>query len=282
MKIFISWSGTLSKELAESIRKWLPSVLQAAKPYFSPDDITKGSRWSGEIAKNLEESKVGIFCVTPDNAGADWMLFEAGAISRSIEKGKVIPILFGLDASDLTGPYTQFQAAPYSKDEVFKLLKTVNSTLDSQALSDEVLRDVYDMWWPKLDEKIQSIMKRFEESGDLQGAKRPDREMLEEVLLLTRRLSSGSSRSRTRTIPEGLYRELVLICTALVDAPLGLDFSCAEIERLVQATQFLIRRSSMSDESREEFSSMLSPILEQIEEHKNTTEDGSSDNEDES
>ena len=58
MKVFISWSGELSKTLAEILKRWLPAVIQAVKPYYTPDDITKGVRWNTDIAKELEESQV--------------------------------------------------------------------------------------------------------------------------------------------------------------------------------------------------------------------------------
>ena len=41
-KVFISWSGDLSKKIAEELRFWLPAVLQFVKPYFTPNDIEKG------------------------------------------------------------------------------------------------------------------------------------------------------------------------------------------------------------------------------------------------
>jgi hypothetical protein len=47
MKVFISWSGEQSKEIAEAFRNWLPGVLQAEKPYFSPDDIAAAQPAAG-------------------------------------------------------------------------------------------------------------------------------------------------------------------------------------------------------------------------------------------
>ncbi len=41
MDVFISWSGELSKKIAEAIRDWIPCVIQAVKPYYSPDDISR-------------------------------------------------------------------------------------------------------------------------------------------------------------------------------------------------------------------------------------------------
>jgi len=129
MKVFISWSGDTSKALAEALRGWLPSVIQAIKPYFSPDDITKGSRWSTEIAKELEECKIGLICLTADNLEAPWIMFETGALSKSISAARVCPLLFGVEPSDVKGPLVQFQAAPFAKDEMKKAVRMMNQEL---------------------------------------------------------------------------------------------------------------------------------------------------------
>jgi hypothetical protein len=81
MKVFISWSGDRSKQLAEVIHWWLPHVLQFAKPYFTPADIDKGKRWSNDISKELEQSKMGIITMTEENLTSPWIMFEAGRFS---------------------------------------------------------------------------------------------------------------------------------------------------------------------------------------------------------
>jgi hypothetical protein len=60
MRVFISWSGDLSKELAETFRNWIPSALQYVKPYFTPADIEKGTKWATEIFKELSASSICI------------------------------------------------------------------------------------------------------------------------------------------------------------------------------------------------------------------------------
>ncbi|OOO01842.1 MAG: hypothetical protein USCGTAYLOR_01956 [Chromatiales bacterium USCg_Taylor] len=95
MKVFISWSGDRSRAVADVLRRWFPSVLQAVRPYFSPDDVAKGARWSAEIAKELEASRIGLLVITPENQEAPWLLFEAGALAKNLERSKVCPILFG-------------------------------------------------------------------------------------------------------------------------------------------------------------------------------------------
>lgn len=77
---------------------------------MSAENIDKGDRWSIDISKQLEETHFGIICMTPNNLGAPWILFEAGALSKSIEKARVSPLLFGVGPSDFTSsPLLQFQ-----------------------------------------------------------------------------------------------------------------------------------------------------------------------------
>ena len=91
MKVFISWSGAISHQVALVLREWLPSVIQAVEPYVSSEDIDKGARWTTDISKELEASQYGILCVTPENIEAPWLNFEAGALSKTIDKSRVCP-----------------------------------------------------------------------------------------------------------------------------------------------------------------------------------------------
>lgn len=76
MKVFISWSGDRSKQLAEVIHWWLPNVLQFVKPYFTPADMEKGTRWDNEISKELGQSQIGIIAMTEENLASPWIMFE--------------------------------------------------------------------------------------------------------------------------------------------------------------------------------------------------------------
>ena len=183
-KVFISWSGDLSKKLAEEVRLCLPGVLQFVKPYFTPNDIEKGTRWSTDIASELESSNAGIICLTKDNLNKPWILFEAGALSKNFGKANVCTILFNLDSSDFSGPLTSFQATKFDKADFKKLLTTVNNTGGESKLDPAVLNDVFEMWWPKLESKINEILSSH--VVDIDNAVRSEREILEEVLELTR------------------------------------------------------------------------------------------------
>src|SRR4029078_7974867 len=110
MKIFISWSGERSQDLAEALREWLPMVLHYVAPWLSHSDIAAGERWADKVAKELEASKLGIICVTRENVGSPWILFEAGALTKFVQEARVIPLLLDIEFKDITGPLAQFQA----------------------------------------------------------------------------------------------------------------------------------------------------------------------------
>lgn len=206
-KVFISWSGELSKKLAEEVRLWLPGVLQFVKPYFTPNDIEKGTRWSTDIASELESSNAGIICLTKDNINKPWILFEAGALSKNFGKANVCTILFNLDSADLTGPLTSFQATKFDKTDFKKLLQTINNTGGESKLESAVLNDVFEMWWPKLENKLNEIIDTHSDSSTENH--RPERDILEEILELTRINAKRESRSRGRMVSQKSIHRLI-------------------------------------------------------------------------
>src|SRR5215510_4656397 len=108
---------------------------------MSAENIDKGERWSVDIAKQLEECHFGVVCVTPQNKDAPWILFEAGALSKSMEKARVSPLAFGVSASEFTNsPLLQFQFTLFKKDDVRKLLYSMNDAApESERLSKDIL-----------------------------------------------------------------------------------------------------------------------------------------------
>ncbi|WP_052700655.1 TIR domain-containing protein [Methylocucumis oryzae] len=120
MKVFLSWSGTKSHKVALVFRDWLPSVIQEITPYVSSEDIDKGARWSTDIAKELEDSTFGILCVTKENISAPWLTFEAGALSKTMDKSFVSPFLFDIKRSEVDGPILQFQSTIFEKEDIQK------------------------------------------------------------------------------------------------------------------------------------------------------------------
>jgi len=200
MKVFISWSGDRSKISAQHLRDWLPSVLQTVKPYFTPSDVEKGARWNTEIAKELEESAIGIFCLTRESLASQWLMFEAGAISKIVGSAHVCPILFGLTASDVSGPLSQFQATPFDKEEMSKLVKTINDQCSDAKLDDDIRNAVFEKWWPELEEGVTKAME--EHSVAAPEEVRSDRDILNEILSLAR-ASAGTKKEVELVLERG-------------------------------------------------------------------------------
>lgn len=156
MKIFISWSGKESLSIAKSLKEWIPNVIQIAEPYVSAEDIDKGSRWASDISKELDDSSFGIICLTKNNMNAPWINFEAGALSKKVDKSKVSPFLFNIKPSEVTGPILQFQHTNSNdKDDVLRLMQSINK--QAAFLSPERLEVAFEHWWPTLNESLSKI-----------------------------------------------------------------------------------------------------------------------------
>ena len=187
MKVFISWSGTKSQEVAKILKQWIPCVIQSVDPYFSSADIDKGARWSTDIAKELKDASFGILCVTKDNLSSSWLNFEAGALSKSIEQSKVCPFLIDLKPSEITNsPILQFQMASSSKDDVLKLFTSINSNLGDVRLNEDVLCRSFETFWPKIDEALKSVSSISEATVPAKDDKVDTQAPIEEILELVR------------------------------------------------------------------------------------------------
>lgn len=158
MKIFISWSGQQSHEVARILRDWLPLVLPSVQPWVSSEDIKKGARWLPELSKKLNDTSYGIICVVPGNSGEPWLNFEAGALSKSVNDSNVSPFLVGVSPAELSDPLTQFQATMYEKDDVWKLVNSLNSMNESGQVGPKTLNSNFELCWPGLCEKIDQLI----------------------------------------------------------------------------------------------------------------------------
>lgn len=188
MKVFLSWSGELSHQVAIAFRDWLPSVLQYVEPYVSSEDIDKGARWSTDIAQELEKSLYGLLMITKDNIEAPWIAFEAGALSKALDKARVSPFLVNLKRSELQGPLLQFQSTIFDKGDISKLVFSINNSTEEDVRLDETrLQKVFDVWWPELETQLDKIIKDTPKSSSKQTSGKVGTEtILEELLDLVR------------------------------------------------------------------------------------------------
>lgn len=181
-KVFLTWSGSRSQEVARALRKWLPSVIQNLDPWMSESDIDKGTLWGQEISGQLQQAKIGIICLTSENLQAPWINFEAGALSK-LEGSYVCTYLLELATSDVLYPLAQFQATKAEKEDTRKLLHTLNKRLADGGLEVSQLDAAFDRWWPDLETSLSKIAKP---SPAEKSVERTTEEMLEELINASR------------------------------------------------------------------------------------------------
>jgi EAL domain-containing protein (putative c-di-GMP-specific phosphodiesterase class I) len=124
---------------------------------MSDIDIPAGARWQNDIAHELDKASFGIICVTPENMNKPWLMFEAGALSKSMKASRVCPLVYSLELSDLSGPVAQFQANILDRDGIYQVLKAINAAMLENGLDENQLADQFEMLWSRLDQTLKLI-----------------------------------------------------------------------------------------------------------------------------
>gem|GEM_PF-5535859 len=153
-KLFMSWSGEQSKQIAKLFVEELKKGFGSIETYFTPEDLMHGKRWGGELAEELEKTKYGILILTKQNHLKPWINFEAGAISKNYKNSMVWPICFDFSKSELEVPLSLFQAADFNKEEFKKMLKEIVELINGLDINFDTN---YEMFWNGLESKIKSI-----------------------------------------------------------------------------------------------------------------------------
>lgn|SRR5262245_33427741 len=185
MDVFLSWSGGRSKAAAQALQEWLPLVINAVDPWISAE-MDKGSRWDDEISTRLEKTKVGIICLTLENLEEKWIHFEAGALSKT-KDAYVWTLLIDIKTpSEVEFPLAKFQHTKAEKDDVYRLVKTINKAVEKseeKSLQEGHLRRAFEKYWPDLEKQLKAAV---ELSVTATKIERKPNDMLQEILQLVR------------------------------------------------------------------------------------------------
>ncbi|MCX2716089.1 toll/interleukin-1 receptor domain-containing protein [Mycolicibacterium sp. J2] len=155
LKIFISWSGVLAKEVTKALRAWLPKMFDHIDPWASDVDIDAGLRGLDEIQGRLNESAFGIIVVTTENMEKSWLNFEAGALSKRLEgdANRVVPLLVNFDSVyQVQGPIRQFQATMLNQEGMQRLCRSIANVIGLDPL---MIDSRFEWAWPSLESAIQ-------------------------------------------------------------------------------------------------------------------------------
>lgn len=218
MKVFVSWSGKKSRDVANVFRDWLPMVLHSVEPFVSAKDIRAGTRWQAEIASELDDTEFGLICVTSENQAAEWLNFEAGALAKSVDTSRVIPLAIDLAPADIANPLGQFQAVRLDRDDIEDLVVSINEVSEA-AIPEENVRRALKKWWPDLESELEKI-----EARDYHTPKpaptRSDRDLMEEILDTVRSSARVAAAPRRAGEPQ-TNRFFNDLTTLFVDAEIG-------------------------------------------------------------
>jgi DNA-binding XRE family transcriptional regulator len=184
MRIFISWSGERSGRVATVLQAWIPRVVQAVRPWLSSASIDPGARWGAEVSEALQDLQFGVLCLTPENITAPWVLFEAGALSKSVSESRLVPYLVGFEARELEGPLAQFQNVQADRRGTYQLVTAINAAAGERGVSSDVLGESFDVWWPRLEPQLREIAAAS--PAETPTPTRSTDDMLGEVLSLLR------------------------------------------------------------------------------------------------
>lgn len=231
MKVFISWSGERSHLLAQALHSWLPLVLHYVQPFLSEADVAAGDRWAQAIAKELETSNFGVICVTPENLSSPWVLFEAGALAKSMQGTKVIPLLFNLEFSDISGPLAQFQAKKFERSGLAEVIHSINQSAP-EPIPEDRAKQLFNALWPELEKQLDNIP----EEAPTEKHTRPAHEILEELVTGVRGLDTRfrdfenvvthegprSRRRRLRHFHPGMFEEIAEMISEEGNDPVSL------------------------------------------------------------
>jgi TIR domain-containing protein len=242
VKIFISQSGERSRQLALAIEEFIAQLIAAIDVWVSPTDIEKGTRWANELASGLEAAEAGIICLTSDNLTKPWILFEAGALSRK-PKDKVWTLLLDVAYNDVDKPLEQFQHTTATKDDMWKLVQSINNALpDSVARHKEAqLQKLFEQFWGPVEQRITEIRKMPLERPAL---KRSTDEKVDELLSTVRTLDHRAQKDSWRvekslSLLNRLFRHITGVRSPSLDAMRQEDKSEAAAAALAKTVESL-------------------------------------------
>lgn len=195
LKVFISWSGPLAKDVAIIWHELLREITDEIQPFVSDVDIEAGARGLDEIKAELDGTKFGIVIVTQSNQNAPWLNFEAGALSKALDNAtvRVAPSLVDFSSpNQITSPLKQFQGSLLNKDGVGRILKTLAGALGAEWSAYEKRLD---RCWDEYEQRFEA--EKSSHAVSAKSAKRPVEDMVEEILTIARDLRRPSKQEPT-------------------------------------------------------------------------------------
>ncbi|MEO3407238.1 hypothetical protein AAFN85_25195 [Mucilaginibacter sp. CAU 1740] len=206
MKVFLSWSKTRSRRVAELLGEWIPCVIQSIDPWVSSQNIEDGELWFSAIQTQIAQIINGIICLTQENKAEPWILFEAGGLARGLEKNRVYVLLIDLRSEDiLLSPLAGFNHTRLDEDGIRKLISVINNRTE-KPVAPQHLDKAFAKFWPDFKSQVDVILEetkalekpeqKSKASAEIQNDIKP---LLEEILKNVRSSEKSKFISINRT-----------------------------------------------------------------------------------
>ena len=107
-----------------------------------------------------------------------------------MDKSSVSPFLFDIKRSEVDGPILQFQSTIFEREDLKKLVKSLNKACEKDGLAGDRLEKAFEVWYPTLESELEELRGTTPDSAA--DAARSDvetpraQEILEEILELSR------------------------------------------------------------------------------------------------
>ena len=109
---------------------------------------------------------------------------------KGLSKARVSPLLIDLESQDITQPLARFTATLPNEQDMWKILKMINSADPEKELPEQQLRRFFDRVWPEFEKEFHKL--REVHKKEAKPAPRALDDMVVEILNITRGLQRNS------------------------------------------------------------------------------------------
>lgn len=156
MKIIICWKGKTSRNVAELLQDWLKRVIQISDPILvNCDDESRDSHLHDQLISVGE--CFGVLCLTKENHNDAGVLFDAGVMTNILPKHRLFGVLSGLEAAEISRPLQRLSLLSIRKDDIWKLVRTINDSIGERALNNIILEDIFNTFWANFEKKTERM-----------------------------------------------------------------------------------------------------------------------------
>jgi len=181
MKVFVTWSGDLGREVADAIRDLWPDVISDLDVAMSLSQREFSVARFAASAEALPACCAAVIIVTRESQESPWLQFEAGTLATSITAAKTTLLLLDLNKADLLGPLAMFESVELSRPAVRDFLARLDLSRASATATCAGFDDRFESWWPSFGRRLKLALAKASNVDDDYRRRRSEAEVLSDV-----------------------------------------------------------------------------------------------------